>query len=91
MDTIRCFNGLTVTNAASGEVLFSQKSATQCKIHNFCQTITLTSTDANTNEQSKSTLPGKMPEYLKRLEISPCAIDSTAMICISQMIFIPFR
>ena len=52
-ETLVCNSGLVVTNANSGEVVFHHVEEKQCKVHNFCQTITVTATDADTSEQRK--------------------------------------
>merc|ERR1711881_799156 len=39
--TITCNSGLTVTDEYTDEVIFSQHSPEQCKVHDFCETLTL--------------------------------------------------
>ena len=43
-ETIQCYLGLTVTDAESGDVLFHHQEEQQCKVHKYCQIVTLTST-----------------------------------------------
>ena len=41
-ETITCYSGLTVTDDNTDEVLFHHQQEEQCKIHHYCQTVTLT-------------------------------------------------
>ena len=52
-ETVMCNSGLTVTDSRSGEVLYNQMEAKQCKIHNYCQTVTVTVKDVETRHKSE--------------------------------------
>lgn len=54
-ETITCYTGLTVTDASTGAELFNHQEEQICKVHNFCQTVTLSSTNAETGRRSKLT------------------------------------
>lgn len=57
-NTINCYSGLTVTDADTGDAIFHQQERTQCKIYNFCQTVSLTATDVDTNQQNNFVYTG---------------------------------
>ena len=42
-----------MTDESGSNVLFQHHEEQQCKVHNFCQTVTLTSTNAETGQRSR--------------------------------------
>merc|ERR1712142_43611 len=48
--TLTCYNGLTVTDAASNEVLYSYAKPEQCKVYSFCETNTIVQTTLSSSQ-----------------------------------------
>jgi len=51
-DTISCYDGVTVVDDSTGDVVFHQQSEVQCKLHNFCQTVSLLSSSGSNGKQN---------------------------------------
>lgn len=58
-ETLTCYDGISVTSS-NGNVEYTSIKEKQCKVHNFCQTTTMQTTDAYSGESSKYLVLGKI-------------------------------
>ena len=58
-ETISCYDGVTVVDDSTGDVVFHQQSEVQCKLHNFCQTVSLSSSNSNGKRKLESKIVKK--------------------------------